>query len=171
MNWDCTCCAWAHFNHIRAELKLDQDNVHLGVDMQAFNSIQLKFSSIHTCKVVIIYLFWIHFYSIEISPSNVDVNVHPTKHEVLFLHEEKVVEAIQRTVEETLLGCNVSRTYFTQALLPGTTVPVVSSSGPDKVTGLGKGYNCKICSGEIGEMSSMGLVVGSASAMNLICVA
>ena len=63
-------------------------------------------------------------FSIEISPSNVDVNVHPTKHEVHFLHEDKIVEAVQKAVEERLLGCNASRTYFTQALLPGAAVPV-----------------------------------------------
>ena len=66
------------------------------------------------------------FFSIEISPSNVDVNVHPTKHEVHFLHEDKIIEAIQKAVEEKLLGCNASRTYFTQALLPGAAVPVSS---------------------------------------------
>ena len=65
-------------------------------------------------------------FSIEISPSNVDVNVHPTKHEVHFLHEDKIIEAIQKAVEERLLGCNASRTYFTQALLPGAAVPISS---------------------------------------------
>ena len=60
----------------------------------------------------------------EISPANVDVNVHPTKHEVHFLHEDKIIEAVQKAIETSLLGCNASRTYFTQALLPGTAVPV-----------------------------------------------
>lgn len=32
-----------------------------------------------------------------------------------------VVESVQKAVEESLLNCNESRTYFTQALLP---VPV-----------------------------------------------
>ena len=52
------------------------------------------------------------------------MNVHPTKHEVHFLHEDKIVEAVQRAIESSLLGCNASRTYFTQALLPGAAVPV-----------------------------------------------
>lgn len=52
--------------------------------------------------------------SLEIAPQNVDVNIHPTKHEVRFLHEESIVEQIQRTIDSRLLGANASRTYYTQ---------------------------------------------------------
>ena len=52
--------------------------------------------------------------SLKILPQNVDVNVHPTKHEVHFLHEDAVVEAIQRMVDTRLLGANSSRTYYLQ---------------------------------------------------------
>ena len=62
------------------------------------------------------------YLSLEINPGNVDVNVHPTKHEVHFLHEDSIIEIIQKTVEEKLLGSNSSRTYFTQTLLPGASV-------------------------------------------------
>ena len=55
----------------------------------------------------------IHF-SLEINPQNVDVNVHPTKHEVHFLHEDAIIESVQKCVEGKLLGANASRTYFTQ---------------------------------------------------------
>ncbi|KAB0378960.1 hypothetical protein FD755_010538 [Muntiacus reevesi] len=63
------------------------------------------------------------YLSLEISPQNVDVNVHPTKHEVHFLHEDSILERVQQHVESRLLGSNASRTYFTQTLLPGLTGP------------------------------------------------
>lgn len=43
-----------------------------------------------------------------------DVNVHPTKHEVHFLHEDSILERVQQHIESRLLGSNASRTYFTQ---------------------------------------------------------
>uniref|UniRef100_A0A667XSN7 MutL homolog 1, colon cancer, nonpolyposis type 2 (E. coli) n=1 Tax=Myripristis murdjan TaxID=586833 RepID=A0A667XSN7_9TELE len=60
--------------------------------------------------------------SLEIAPHNIDVNVHPTKHEVHFLHEDCIIESVQKHVESKLLGSNSSRTYFTQTLLPGLSV-------------------------------------------------
>ncbi|KAM6997210.1 DNA mismatch repair protein Mlh1 [Tautogolabrus adspersus] len=59
------------------------------------------------------------YLSLDIAPQNVDVNVHPTKHEVHFLHEDAVIECVQKHVESKLLGSNASRTFFTQTLLPG----------------------------------------------------
>ncbi|XP_018013384.1 DNA mismatch repair protein Mlh1 [Hyalella azteca] len=58
------------------------------------------------------------YLSLEIAPQNVDVNVHPTKHEVCFLHEEAIIEAVSKAVDEKLLGANQSRTFYTQSLLP-----------------------------------------------------
>ncbi|KAM9601764.1 DNA mismatch repair protein Mlh1 [Trichechus inunguis] len=63
------------------------------------------------------------YLSLEISPQNVDVNVHPTKHEVHFLHEDSILERVQQHIESKLLGSNSSRTYFTQTLLPGLAGP------------------------------------------------
>lgn len=57
-----------------------------------------------------------HRSSLEIAPQNIDVNVHPTKHEVHFLHEDSVIESVQKHIESKLLGSNSSRTYFTQVL-------------------------------------------------------
>ncbi|CAN2389630.1 meiotic spindle midzone assembly, partial [Pristimantis euphronides] len=64
------------------------------------------------------------YLSLEISPQNVDVNVHPTKHEVHFLHEESIIERVQHHIESRLLGSNSSRTYFTQTLLPEASLSV-----------------------------------------------
>ncbi|KAF5898780.1 DNA mismatch repair protein Mlh1, partial [Clarias magur] len=64
------------------------------------------------------------YLSLEIAPHNVDVNVHPTKHEVHFLHEDCIIGNIQKHIESKLLGSNSSRTYFTQTLLPGLSVSV-----------------------------------------------
>ena len=54
--------------------------------------------------------------------------IFPVTQQVHFLHEDVIVESIQKAAEERLLSCNASRTYFTQALLPGATAPVTASS-------------------------------------------
>nr|KAF6420788.1 mutL-like protein 1 [Molossus molossus] len=74
------------------------------------------------------------YLSLEISPQNVDVNVHPTKHEVHFLHEDSILERVQQHVESKLLGSNSSRTYFTQTLLPG--LPGPSGEAVKSTTGV-----------------------------------
>ncbi|XP_028904812.1 DNA mismatch repair protein Mlh1 isoform X1 [Ornithorhynchus anatinus] len=63
------------------------------------------------------------YLSLEIAPQNVDVNVHPTKHEVHFLHEDSILERVQQHIDGRLLASNSSRMFFTQTLLPGLADP------------------------------------------------
>ncbi|KAE8270188.1 hypothetical protein A4X09_0g2166 [Tilletia walkeri] len=66
---------------------------------------------------------WLYI-SLEIEPSRIDVNVHPTKREVHFLDEEEIVESVCTHAEACLAGANTSRTFkLTQALLPGASEP------------------------------------------------
>ncbi|GIZ04355.1 DNA mismatch repair protein Mlh1, partial [Caerostris extrusa] len=58
------------------------------------------------------------YLSLDILPQNVDVNVHPTKHEVRFLYEAEIFEKLQQAVDAKLLGANTSRSFLTQTLLP-----------------------------------------------------
>ena len=71
-------------------------------------------------------------FSIFINPENIDVNVHPTKHEVHFLHEEIIIDSIQKTIEESLLNCNSSRTYYMQSLLPSTSAHISGASAAEE---------------------------------------
>lgn len=60
---------------------------------------------------------------LQIEPSNLDVNVHPTKHEVHFLYESEIITKIREAFEEKLVGANETRTLYMQQLLPGASDP------------------------------------------------
>ena len=58
--------------------------------------------------------------------------------QVHFLHEDVVVESVQKAVEGKLLSSDVSRTYYSQAFLPGAVLPVsLEREGGDEGRGRG----------------------------------
>ncbi|RCH81931.1 DNA mismatch repair protein, partial [Rhizopus stolonifer] len=74
------------------------------------------------------------YLSLEIDPKNVDVNIHPTKKEVHFLHEDRIVQAISDLFQEVLENANNSRTFYTQALLPGASDPATKKTTTEEET-------------------------------------
>lgn len=72
------------------------------------------------------------------------MNVHPTKHEVHFLHEDLIIDSVQKVVEEKILSFNSSRTYYTQSLLLPSTSATVSVYSEKKDTDDAKVYDYKL---------------------------
>lgn len=58
------------------------------------------------------------YMSLQIKPSQLDVNIHPTKKEVRFLNEDEIVEFICSGVQAELSKLDDLRTFRTQIALP-----------------------------------------------------
>jgi DNA mismatch repair protein MLH1 len=48
--------------------------------------------------------------------------------DILLYNQDEIVERIQQECDKKLLGANVSRTFYTQTLLPGATAPITDLS-------------------------------------------
>lgn len=68
------------------------------------------------------------YMDLQIDAKNVDVNMHPTKHEVNFLHENEIVDRIRAAFEDKLVGSNETRELYTQQLLPGASNPTLDAN-------------------------------------------
>jgi DNA mismatch repair protein MLH1 len=57
------------------------------------------------------------YLSVRMPPEHVDVNVHPTKKEVHFMHEDELLAALHAGLQARLRSANDRRTFYTQATL------------------------------------------------------
>lgn len=64
---------------------------------------------------------WHGLQDLTMPGSHVDVNLHPTKQEVGFLHQDELLEAIREAVEELLLSSNDKSVLLTvmYTIMPG----------------------------------------------------
>ena len=69
------------------------------------------------------------YMNLQMCPNNLDVNIHPTKHEVRFLFQDEIINRIQTCFEQKLLNSDVSRTYYVKSL---TLDPYVESTTTTK---------------------------------------
>lgn len=57
------------------------------------------------------------YLSLELPGPHLDVNVHPTKQEVAYLHEDRLCDALVMALRNLLRSNTTSRTFYTQTLL------------------------------------------------------
>ena len=57
------------------------------------------------------------YVSVEVRGEDVDVNVHPTKREVSLLHEDELMDELERCVDGVLKTQDSSRVFYTQRLM------------------------------------------------------
>lgn len=72
------------------------------------------------------------YVSLEMDSHNVDVNIHPTKHELKFLHEEVIMDHIRVCFEKALALSMPAQRAYIQQLLPGAPQPDLISGDSER---------------------------------------
>ena len=66
------------------------------------------------------------YLDLHIKPENLDVNVHPTKKEVHYLHQDEIIQVICQSIDDRLANANESRVFLVQSTLTNLVSPNLS---------------------------------------------
>jgi len=78
------------------------------------------------------------YVNLKMNPLNLDVNIHPSKHEVRFLYQDEIIGKINECVEKAILESDVSRAYYVKNLTIETFLPSSNSTLSDSMDELPK---------------------------------
>ncbi|XP_039125986.1 DNA mismatch repair protein MLH1-like isoform X2 [Dioscorea cayenensis subsp. rotundata] len=56
------------------------------------------------------------YVSINLSPEDVDIHIHPAKGEVSLLNQDGIADRSQNTIESKLMSANTTRTFLSQEI-------------------------------------------------------